>query len=109
MPSRLDVLIRALGGTAAARLFGRHPSTICRWRTGERPLPADVASRMRELAVSSSQELIRVASELQTDFRQGVDRAARGRASRARASHNRALQARVAKLRALRDESYNAN
>ena len=102
MPSRLDVLIRALGGTAAAaRMFGRHPSTICRWRTGERPLPATVAAQVRRFAGDISQELIYLACELQTDVRQGEDRAARGRASRARASRDRALQARVARVRSL--------
>jgi hypothetical protein len=82
-PSRLDTLIAALGGTAeAARLFGRHPSTICRWRSGERPLPATVAKRMRELAMEIDQEMIQLAYALKTDIRKGEERALRPRGFR---------------------------
>jgi DNA-binding transcriptional regulator YdaS (Cro superfamily) len=102
MPSRLDVLIRALGGTAAvARLFGRHPSTVCRWCAGERPLPAAVAARMRQLAGHLSGEMSSLAYDLLTDVREGEERAARGRAARASASCNRSIQGRLAKLRSL--------
>jgi predicted ATPase len=86
------------------RVYAREKLEVCRWRTGERPLPAAVPSQMRELASSTSQEMIRLACELQTDVRRGEDRAARGSAGRARASHNRAVRARVLRLRALQDE-----
>jgi hypothetical protein len=65
MWSRLDTLIRALGGTAAAaQIFDRHPSTVCRWRSGARPLPAPIATRMRQLAIEISQQLTQIAYEL---------------------------------------------
>jgi hypothetical protein len=64
-------------------------------------LPAAVAARMRRLADSISQEMIRLAFDLQADVRQGEDRAARGCAGRARASRDRAAQARLAKFRSL--------
>lgn len=87
LPSRLDTLIAALGGTAeAARLFDRHPSTICRWRSGARPLPARVANRMRELAIEITQELTRFAYELKTDIREGEERALKPRGYRAHAA-----------------------
>jgi len=83
----LDTLIAALGGTAeAARLFDRHPSTICRWRSGERPLPAAIAKRMRELAEAIIQEMIRLAYELKADIRKGEERAARPRGYRRHAA-----------------------
>jgi DNA-binding transcriptional regulator YdaS (Cro superfamily) len=98
--SRLDGLIRALGGTAAmARMFGRHPSTVSRWRTGERPLPAEVALRMRRLAENISQEMIRLACEMQADVRQGEDRTARGRAARMRAFNEAARARRLRRAR----------
>jgi DNA-binding transcriptional regulator YdaS (Cro superfamily) len=76
--SRLDRLIAALEGPAdAARVFGVHRSTLNRWRTGARPIPAWAATRMRELATEISQEMIRLAYELKTDIRQGEDRRAR--------------------------------
>src|SRR5262249_20252514 len=70
--SRLDRLIAALRGPAqAARQLGVHRSTLKRWRTGARPIPAYAATRMRELAIGINQELIRLAYDLQTDARKG--------------------------------------
>lgn len=81
--SRLDTLIAALGGTAeVARLFDRHPSTVCRWRSGGRPLPAAVANRMRELAGQISQEMMALAHDLKTDIRKVEERALRPRGYR---------------------------
>jgi hypothetical protein len=76
--SRLDLLIAALGGPAqAARMMGRDRSTLNRWRTGARPIPAWAATRMRELANAVSQEMIRLAYDLKTDIRLGEERRAR--------------------------------
>ena len=84
MPSRLDALIRALGGTAAAaRYMSCDRSTLNRWRTGARPIPAWAATRLRDLATELSQEMIRLAFDLKTDIHEGEKRAARGRAARA--------------------------
>jgi hypothetical protein len=81
----LDLLIRAMGGPAeAARHMSRDRSTLNRWRTGARPIPAWAATRMRELATDISQEMIRLAYDLKTDIREGEERAARGRAARVR-------------------------
>jgi hypothetical protein len=75
--SRLDLLIAALGGPAqAARMLGRDRSTLNRWRTGTRPIPAWAATRMRELAIAINQEMIRLAYELMTDIRLGEERRA---------------------------------
>jgi hypothetical protein len=80
----LDLLIRAMGGPAeAARHMSRDRSTLNRWRTGARPIPAWAAKRMRELATEVSQEMIRLAYDLAKDIREGEERAARGRAARA--------------------------
>jgi hypothetical protein len=47
----LGRLFSALGGTAAVpRMFDRHPTTVSRWRTGDRPLPAEVPRDLRERA-----------------------------------------------------------
>jgi hypothetical protein len=79
----LDLLIRAMGGPAeAARHMSRDRSTLNRWRTGARPIPAWAATRMRELATDISQEMIRLAYALKADIREGEERAARGRAAR---------------------------
>ena len=76
--SRLDLLIAALGGPAqAARMMGRDRSTLNRWRTCARPIPAWAATRMRELAMAVNQEMIRLAYELKTDIRLGEERRAR--------------------------------
>ena len=76
--SRLDLLIAALGGPAqAARMMGRDRSTLNRWRTCARPIPAWAATRMRELAIDVSQEMIRLAYDLKTDIRLGEERRAR--------------------------------
>jgi hypothetical protein len=73
-----------MGGPAeAARYMSRDRSTLNRWRTGARPIPAWAATRMRELAIGISQEMIRLAYDLKTDIREGEERAARGRAARA--------------------------
>jgi hypothetical protein len=106
LPSRLDLLIRALGGTAAAaRYMRRDRSTLSRWRTGARPIPAWAAKRMRELATEISQEMIRLAYDLAKDIREGEERAARGRAARTavfcRAARARREQ-RIKNLRAAR-------
>lgn len=86
-PSRFDTLFAALGGKSqAARYFGRDPSTICRWRSGARPLPAAIARRMRELALEIEQEMIRLAYDLKADIRQGEERALRPRGFRRHAS-----------------------
>jgi hypothetical protein len=82
-PSRFDTLFAALGGTAeVARNFRRHPSTIYRWRLGERPLPAPVAKRLREVAERISQEMIGLAFDLKADIREGEERALRPRGYR---------------------------
>jgi hypothetical protein len=76
--ARLDLLIAALGGPAqAARMMGRDRSTLNRWRTGKRPIPAWAATRMRELAIAVDQEMIRLAYDLKTDIRLGEERRAR--------------------------------
>jgi DNA-binding transcriptional regulator YdaS (Cro superfamily) len=57
----LGLLFDALGGTTAvARLLGRDPSTVAKWRTGALPIPAGIATVLRE-------EAMRIASSLQNE------------------------------------------
>jgi hypothetical protein len=55
---------------------------VCRWRSGARPLPAAVATLMRELAIEISQEMIALAYDLKTDIRNGEERGLKPRGYR---------------------------
>jgi hypothetical protein len=99
----LDLLIRAMGGPAeAARYMSRDRSTLNRWRTGARPIPAWAATRMREFATGISQEMIRLAYDLKTVIREGEERAARGRAARAAVFYRAATERREQRIKDLR-------
>jgi hypothetical protein len=78
--SWLAPVIRLLGGPAeAARHLGRDRSTIYRWITGERPMPAWAAERLLRRARDAATELLSIIiPELEKQQRQGEQRAAQG-------------------------------
>jgi hypothetical protein len=87
----LDYLFAALGGTAAvARMFRRSASTVSRWRTGDRPLPVEVASVLKDRAPYIASRLSELAYELKSrDIPWAEYRTQRGRAHRREAFRHR--------------------
>lgn len=82
----LGLLFDALSGTAAvARLFGRDPSTVSKWRTGALPLPAEIAAALSEEAIRAVILLQAEAARLRADEIEAERRAADGMTRRRRA------------------------
>jgi hypothetical protein len=87
----LDYLFAALGGTTAvARMFHRSSSTVSRWRTGDRPLPVEVARVLRDRAPYIASRLSELAYELKSrDIPWAEYRAQRARVKRRQAFFDR--------------------
>jgi hypothetical protein len=78
------------GPTATARMLSRDRSTIHRWITGERPIPAWAAERLEIRAQEAQISLAVAIVELKTRQREGKRRAEEGIAARRRAALGRA-------------------
>jgi hypothetical protein len=82
-------VIQLFGGpAAAARFFGRDRSTIHRWATDQRPIPAYAAEMLARTAAEAQSELTLVIAELRKRQREGELRASNG-ARRRRAALRR--------------------
>lgn len=81
LPSHLDPLVRALGGTSAfGRFLGVTKALAWGWRRGRRPLPSDKARLLQAEARRLSAELLATAARLDEDIRAGDERVRRSKA-----------------------------
>jgi hypothetical protein len=67
-----------------ARLFGRDPSTVSKWRTGALPLLAETAAALRDEAIRIARCLLAEVRRLEEEIPAAERRAADGQTRRRR-------------------------